>query len=64
LKIGGFIIKKLYFWIMKVLFKILALLNKWLLPSLTKRGVDLAKANKFQMALFGWRLYVTMKALD
>jgi len=26
--------------------------------------VDLSKASKSQMALFGWRLYVTKKALD
>jgi len=49
---------------MKLFFKLLAVLNKRLLPSLTKRRVDLAKANKLQMALFGWRLYVTMRALD
>ena len=45
-------------------FKVLAKVNKRLLPSLTKKQVDLAKATKLQMALFGWRLYVTKKALD
>ena len=45
-------------------FMVLAKVNKWLLPSLTKKRVDLAKATKLQMALFGWRLYVTKKALD
>jgi len=45
-------------------FKILARLNKYLLPSLTKKRVDLSKASKSQMALFGWRLYVTKNALD
>ena len=45
-------------------FKVLAKVNKMLLPSLTKKQVDLAKATKLQMALFGWRLYVTKKALD
>lgn len=49
---------------MKLIFKILAVLNKFLLPSLTKQRVDLAKANKFQMALFAWRLFVTKRALD
>jgi len=48
----------------KVLFKSLAKVNKWILPSLTKKRVDLSKATKLQMALFGWRLYVTKKALD
>lgn len=47
-----------------VLFKTLARVNKWILPSLTKKRVDLSKATKLQMALFGWRLYVTKKALD
>ena len=45
-------------------FKVLAKVNKRLLPSLTKKRVDLVKATKLQMALFGWRLYVTKKALD
>jgi hypothetical protein len=45
-------------------FKVLAKVNKRLLPSLTKKRVDLGKATKLQMALFGWRLYVTKKALD
>ena len=45
-------------------FKVLAKVNKWLLPSLTKKRVDLAKATNLQMALLGWRLYVTKKALD
>ena len=49
---------------MKNIFKILAKFNKVLLPSLTKKRVDLSKATKLQMALFGWRLYVTKKALD
>ena len=46
------------------IFKVLAKVNKRLLPSLTKKRVDLVKATKLQMALFGWRLYVTKKALD
>jgi hypothetical protein len=45
------------------LFKLLAKLNKVLLPSFTKRRLDLSNASKFQMALFGWRLYVTKRAL-
>jgi hypothetical protein len=48
----------------KAIFKTLAKVNKWILPSLTKKRVDLSKATKLQMALFGWRLYVTKKALD
>jgi len=45
-------------------FKILASLNKWLFPSLAKKGVDMAKAKKWQMALIGWRYYVTKNSLD
>jgi hypothetical protein len=48
----------------KAIFKTLAKINKMLLPSFTKRGVDLAKASKFQLMLFGYRLWVTKNALD
>ena len=47
----------------KNFFRFLARLNKFLLPSLTKRRVDLAKASKWQLALIGWRYYVTTRAL-
>jgi hypothetical protein len=46
------------------MYKVLAKLNKLLLPSFTKRGLDLAKAKKWQMAIIVWRYYVTTKALD
>jgi len=48
----------------KIIFKIIAKLNKLLLPSLAKRGVNMAKAKKWQMALIGWRYYVTKNSLD
>ncbi|WP_417856499.1 SsrA-binding protein [Xanthomarina gelatinilytica] len=48
----------------KKFFKLLAKLNKILLPSFTKQGLDLSKASKFQMAIFGWKLYVTKNTLD
>jgi hypothetical protein len=48
----------------KSIFKILAKLNKSLLPSYTKKQLDLSKASKLQMAIFGWRVYVTKRALD
>lgn len=44
-------------------FKILAKINKAILPSYTKRRLDLAKATKIQLAVIGWRTYVTKKAL-
>jgi hypothetical protein len=46
------------------MFTTLARLNKLLLPSLTKQGVDLSKAKKWQMVLIGWRYYVTKRALE
>ena len=47
----------------KSFFATLAQLNKWILPSLTKKKVDLANAKKWQMALFGYKLWVTKNAL-
>ena len=48
---------------MQGLFRFLAKLNKVLLPSFTKRRLDLAKAKKWQLAIIGWRAYVTKNAL-
>ena len=48
---------------MKRLFKILAYLNKLMLPSLTKRRLDPVKASKLQLALIGWRYYITKNSL-
>ena len=48
----------------KQVFKFLAKVNKTLLPSYTKQRLDLTKATKIQLAIFGWRLYVTKRALD
>mgnify|MGYP000350824759 FL=1 len=45
-------------------FKILAKMNKTLLPSFTKKRLDIAKASKFQLAIIGWKAYVTMNSLD
>ena len=41
----------------------MAKINKAVLPSYTKRRLDLAKATKIQLAIIGWRTYVTKKAL-
>ena len=46
------------------MFKILATLNKLLLPSFTKQQLDISKAKKWQIALIGWRYYVTARALE
>ncbi|WP_292889813.1 SsrA-binding protein [Nonlabens sp.] len=48
----------------KGVFKILSKINKAVLPSFTKRRLDLAKASKFQMAVFGYKLWVTKNSLD
>lgn len=53
-----------YFYKMKKeIFKILAKLNKAILPSYSKRQLDLGKATKLQMAIIGWRWFVTKNAL-
>ncbi|SDS11326.1 hypothetical protein SAMN04515667_1439 [Formosa sp. Hel1_31_208] len=44
-------------------FKGLAKLNKILLPSYSKQQLDLSKASKLQMAIIGWRVYITKRAL-
>lgn len=46
------------------MYKILAQINKLILPSFTKRGLDITKAKKWQMALIGYRYFVTKRALD
>lgn len=45
-------------------FKFLAKVNKTLLPSYSKKQLDLAKATKLQMTIIGWRWFVTKNALD
>jgi hypothetical protein len=46
------------------MYKILAKINKLILPSFTKQRLDLAKVKKWQMALIGYRYFVTTRALD
>ena len=48
----------------KQIFKTLAKINKAILPSFTKKELDISKASKLQLAIIGWRAFVTMKALD
>ena len=45
-------------------FQLLAKINKVICPSFTKKGLDLSKASKVQLAIFGWRVYVTKNTLD
>ncbi|MEJ6797316.1 MAG: SsrA-binding protein [Flavobacteriales bacterium] len=48
----------------KSIFQLLAKINKIILPSYTKKGLDLSQATKFQIAVIGWRYYVTKCSLD
>lgn len=48
----------------KQVFKGLARINKAVLPSMGKRQIDMSRAKKWQMALIGWRYYVTRNSLD
>ncbi len=48
----------------KKLFKALAKFNKAILPSYSKKLLDLQKASKLQMAIIGWKLWVTKNSLD
>ncbi|AWH75279.1 SsrA-binding protein [Dokdonia sp. Dokd-P16] len=48
---------------MQTLYKILAKVNKAVLPSYSKRGLDLTKASKVQLAIIGYRIWVTKRAL-
>lgn len=48
----------------KTVFKILSKVNKTLLPSYTKKRLDVSKATKLQLAIIAWKAYVTMQILD
>lgn len=48
----------------KQLFKILAKINKTILPSFSKKQLELSKATKIQLIIIGWRAYVTKKSLN
>jgi len=48
----------------KQIFKSLAKVNKLVFPSYSKKQLDLSKATRIQMAIIGWRWYVTKNALD
>ncbi len=45
----------------KTLFKVLAFLNRMLLPRMSKR--DLTKLKKWEKAIVAWRYWVTTNAL-
>jgi len=43
-------------------FNVLAKINKAIFPSYGKRNLDLTKASKIQLAIIGWRAFVTKRA--
>ncbi|PKB18398.1 SsrA-binding protein [Flavobacterium sp. 5] len=45
------------------MYKVLAQINKIILPSFTKQGLDVSKAKKWQLAIIAYRYYVTSRAL-
>tara|TARA_R110002049_G_scaffold97411_4_gene237486 strand:+ start:9102 stop:9254 length:153 start_codon:yes stop_codon:yes gene_type:complete len=48
----------------KQIFKFLAKANKIMLPSFTKKELDISKASKTELAIIGWRAFVTKNSLD
>jgi len=49
---------------MTTFYRLVAKINKLVLPSFTKQQLDLSKAKKWQMAIIGWRYYVTSRAIE
>jgi len=47
----------------KQLFKTIAKINKMVLPSLGKNQLEMSKAKKWQLALIGYRAYITKNSL-
>ena len=47
----------------KLIFRFLALINKIILPSYSKRKLNLSKATKLQLGIIYWRYIITVKAL-
>ncbi len=46
------------------MYKLLAKINKLILPSFSKQRLDLLKAKKWQKAIIGYRAIITMKSLE
>ncbi len=49
---------------MHKIYKLVAQINKLVLPSFTKQQLDITKAKKWQLALIAYRYYVTKRAID
>ena len=46
------------------MYHFLAKINKILLPSFSKQQLDLSRAKKWQIAIIGYRYFITRKALE
>ena len=46
------------------MWKIVARINKLILPSFTKKRLKISKAKKWQVTIIGYRYYVTTRALE
>lgn len=46
-----------------MIFKLLAKINKLVFPSYSKKRLSITEANKLQLAIIGWRYYVTKRAV-
>jgi hypothetical protein len=46
------------------IFNFLAKANKAVLPSFTKKGLEISKASKSQLVIIGWRAFVTQNSLN
>jgi hypothetical protein len=46
----------------KPIYKVLAQVNKWFLPKLSKK--DITRLSKFQKAIVAYRYWVTINSLD
>lgn len=47
-----------------MMYKFLAKINKIILPSFTKQRLDITKAKKWQLAIIGYRYFVTCRAIS
>ncbi|WP_152285405.1 SsrA-binding protein [Flavicella marina] len=47
----------------KQLFRTIAKINKLIFPSFGKKQLDMSKAKKWQLAIIGFRAYITKNAL-
>lgn len=48
----------------KQFYTIIAKINKVLLPSFSKKKLDMSKAKKWQLAIIGWRYFITKNTLN